>query len=145
MISLFLRFIPAAALLAVVTTSACSGPTSPSSTSSLADRIGGTWMLVSRQLPGESTAPPPGTATFSLQISDGRAGIRADCNQCNGQAAVGADTVTVGPGVACTRAFCSTAPYDTQFVQVLSGESDASIDHGVLTLRSSRGVLRFSR
>ena len=145
MISRGLRFAPAAALVALITSGACSGPTSPSSTASLADRIGGTWMLVSRQLPGESAAPPPATATFSLQISDGRAGIRADCNQCGGQAAVGTNMVTVGPGVACTRVFCPSAPYDDTFVRILSGESEATIDGDSLTLRSDRGVLRFRR
>ena len=132
-------------LLALLAGSACSGPTGPSSTTSLADRLGGTWMLVSRQLPGETAAPPPGTATFSLQISDGRAGIRADCNQCNGQAVIGTDRVTVGPAVACTRAFCSSAPYDNTFVQMLAGESAATIEGESLTLRSDRGVLRFRR
>jgi heat shock protein HslJ len=131
-------------LLTAALGAACSSPTTPSSTASIADRIAGTWVLVSSQRPGESAVAPP-ASTFSLNVVDGRAGIRADCNQCNGSAAVGPSTLTVGPTVACTRAFCPTAPYDTQFVQVLSGESDASIDGSVLTLRSSRGVLRFSR
>ncbi len=112
---------------------------------SLTDRIGGAWLLVSRQLPGESAAPPPATTMFSLEISDGRAGIRADCNQCNGQATVGTNSVTVGPGVACTRAFCSSSPYDNTFVQILAGESAATIEGDALTLRSDRGVLRFRR
>lgn len=145
MIPRLLRFTLAAALLTVMANSACSGPTSPSSTAPLVDRIGGTWMLVSRQLPGESAAPPPGTATFSLQIADGRAGIRADCNQCGGPAAIGGNTVTVGPAVACTRVFCPSAPYDDTFVRILSGESEATIEGDSLTLRSDRGVLRFRR
>lgn len=149
MLRLFLRIqiiLRAAGLMAALSVVACGGPTGPSSALPLADRIGGTWMLVSRQLPGESAVAPPGTTVFSLQVADGRAGIRADCNQCGGQAVVGADTLTVGPVVACTRVFCAlSAPFDTTFVQILSGESTAAIDNDVLTLRSNRGILRFRR
>lgn len=135
----------AVALFTAVVCGACSGPTSPSSTAPIAERIGGTWLLMARQLPGESAIPPPETATFSFQIADGRAGIRADCNQCGGQAVVGANTLTVGPAVICTRVFCASAPFDTTFVQILSGESAATIESDILTLRSDRGVLRFRR
>ena len=90
--------------------------------------------------------PPPAPSTFTFQIIDGRAAVRADCNQCTGSAVVGTDTVTVGPAMACTRAFCTvSAPYDTTFVQVLSGDSQADVDGDRLTFRSTRGTLRFRR
>jgi heat shock protein HslJ len=111
----------------------------------LSERIVGVWTLVSRQLPGESAVAAP-AATFTFQVTtEGRAAVRADCNQCGGAASVGAGTVTVGPALACTRAFCSTAPFDTRYVQMLSGDSAAEIDGDTLTLRSDRGTLRFQR
>ena len=77
---------------------------------------------------------------------DGRAAVTADCNRCNGAAAIGDNTLTLGPALACTRAFCTTsAPFDTTFVQILGTESVASIDGSLLTLRSERGILRFRR
>jgi heat shock protein HslJ len=124
----------------------CSGPTGPSNPAPLSERIGGIWTLTSRQLPGESAVPPPANATFTFQILDGRAGVRADCNQCGGTATIGVNSLTVGPTLACTRAFCSTsAPYDTTFVQVIAGDNLASVDDDTLTLQSDRGTLRFRR
>ncbi len=77
---------------------------------------------------------------------DGRASVIADCNRCNGAAVVGDNSVTLGPALACTRAFCSTsAPFDTKFVQILGTESVANVDGSLLTLRSERGILRFRR
>lgn len=107
--------------------------------------IAGTWTLVTQQLQGQPEVPPPAGSTFSMEIADGRAAIRADCNRCNGPAAVGASTVTVGPLLACTRAYCASAPFDDAFVRTLAGESAAAIDGDTLTLRSDRGVFRFTR
>lgn len=136
------------AIFASVLFGACSGPTSPSyldGQARTAERIAGTWTLVAQQLPGQAEVAPPARAIFSLEIADGRAAITADCNRCNGAAAVGTSTVTVGPLLACTRAFCASAPFDDAFLRVLAGESAAAIDVTTLTLRSDRGVLRFRR
>jgi heat shock protein HslJ len=112
----------------------------------LSQSLGGVWRLVDRQLPGEAAVAPPAASTFTFQVVDGRAAVKADCNQCGGGALVGGDTVTVGPALACTRAFCTlSAPYDTTFVQMLSGDNDAAVDGDTLTLRSPRGTLRFRR
>ena len=120
-------------------------PTSPSNTPPLSEQIGGIWTLTSMQLPGASAVPPPANSTFTFQILDGRAGVRADCNQCGGAASVGLASVTVGPELACTRAFCSSsAPYDTTFVQVLAGENFARVDGNTLTFQSTRGTLVFT-
>ena len=113
---------------------------------SLLDRIGGSWTLVAQQPAGEAESAPPAGSTFGFQIVDGRAAVTADCNRCNGAAAIGDNSLTVGPTLACTRAFCTTsAPFDTTFVQILGTESVANIDGSLLTLRSERGILRFRR
>ena len=107
--------------------------------------MAGTWTLTAQQPTGQSAVTPPDGVVFSIEIVDGRAAVRADCNRCNGLAAVGENTVTVGPLMACTRAFCPSAPLDDAFLKLLSGESAATIDGDTLILRSDRGVLRFRR
>lgn len=108
--------------------------------------MAGSWTLVAQQPAGEAESAPPVGSTFGFQIVDGRAAVTADCNRCNGTAAIGDNSLTVGPTLACTRAFCTTsAPFDTTFVRILAAESVANIDGSLLTLRSERGILRFTR
>ena len=128
--------------------SACSTSSNPSGPSAgpFADRISGLWTLVAQQPAGEPESPPPTGATFAFQIVDGRTSVTADCNRCSGAAAVGDGTLTLGPALACTRAYCTTsAPFDNVFVRLLAAESVANIDGNVLTLHSERGTLRFRR
>ena len=137
-----------AAFLTAVTCGACSAPTGSSglnTTAPTSQGIGGPWTLVTRQPPGQAEAAPPAGAILGMEISDGLAAITADCNRCNGPAVVGTSTLTVGPLLACTRAFCASAPFDDSFLQMLAGESAATLDGNTLTLRSDRGVLRFRR
>jgi heat shock protein HslJ len=140
-----LRPLVVAALLAPVLVAACSGPTGPSNTAVSTDQIAGTWTLTAQQPSGQGEVVPPAGVVFSIEFVDGRAAVRADCNRCNGAAAVGDSSITVGPTMACTRAFCPSAPLDDTFLKLLSGESTATIDGNTLTLRSDRGVLRFRR
>jgi len=141
----YLRHLVVAALLASVTVAACSGPTGPTDTALSTERIAGTWTLTGQQPTGQGEIVPPAGVVFSLEIVDGRAAVRADCNRCNGAATVGDSTITVGPLMACTRAFCPSAPLDDTFLKLLSGDNTATIDGNTLTLRSDRGVLRFRR
>jgi heat shock protein HslJ len=143
------RYLPAvAAALAAVMCGACAGPAGPSGPDGTAltlERIGGTWTLVTLTPQGQAEAAPPAGAISTIQVAGGRAAVRADCNRCNGPAAVGAGTLTVGPPLACTRAFCASAPFDDTFLRMLAGESAATLDGDTLTLGSDRGVLRFRR
>jgi heat shock protein HslJ len=134
-------------LLAAVAGGACASPSTPSAPAEALtpERIAGRWMLVGQQTQGEAEAMPPIGAPFSLEIVDGRAQVVADCNRCSGTVVVGTTTITTGPVLACTRAFCQSAPFDDRFLRILGGKSTATIDDGVLTLRSDRGVLRFQR
>lgn len=137
-----------AALLTAVICGACSGLTSPSGLDGTAlspERVGGTWTLVTLQPPGQAEVAPPAGAIFSMEIANGRAAITADCNRCNGPAVVGASTLTVGPLLACTRAFCASAPFDDAFLRILAGESAATLDGNTLTFRSDRGIFHFRR
>src|SRR5687768_2877919 len=129
------RFTYGFAVVALAAVSACSSASNPSGPSGLADRITGLWTLVAQQPAGEQESAPPPRSTFAFQIVDGRAAVTADCNRCSGVAAVGDDTLTLGPALACTRAYCTTsAPFDNVFVRLLAAESTARIDGNVLTL-----------
>jgi heat shock protein HslJ len=136
----------ALAVFVAITSYGCStgnpaGPTQP-----LSALLGGSWTLVAQQPAGGVESAPPAGSTFSFEIVDGRAAVRADCNRCNGLASIDGDSVTFGPALACTRAYCTTsAPFDTVFVQLLADRNRASIDGSTLTLRSERGMLRFRR
>ena len=136
------------ALLTAVFCGACSGPMSPSGLDGTAltpERVGGTWTLVALQSQGQAEVAPPAGAIFRMEIADGRVAITADCNRCNGPAVVGASTLTVGPLLACTRAFCAAAPFDDVYLRMLAGEGVATLDGDTLTFRSDRGILRFRR
>ena len=142
--SRFLNIFALAAFVAAGSGCAGTGPSAPSP--SLADLLSGNWRLVAQQPAGEQETAPPAGSTFAFQIVDGRAAVTADCNRCNGPAAVGSDTVTFGPALACTRAYCATsAPFDTTFVRLLAEESRASVAGNTLTLWSERGTLRFRK
>jgi heat shock protein HslJ len=123
----------------------CSTPTSPSAPALTLDALSGTWTLVALQAPGQPEVTPPAGATFGMQVMDGRVAVTADCNRCVGAAVVGTTTLTLGPAMACTRAFCASAPFDDVFLRILGGESTASIEGNTLILRSDRGAHRFRR
>ena len=92
---------------------------------------------------GSVRAPDPDR--FTLQFLDqGRLSVLADCNRCNGSYTSDAASLSIS-GLACTRAFCQTSPFDTDYVTALSGESTVAIAGPVLRLSSARGTLRFSR
>jgi heat shock protein HslJ len=53
--------------------------------------------------------------------------------------------LTLGPALACTRAACSTMAFESAYLSVLAGDSQAVVDSNSLTLSSARGVLRFRK
>ncbi len=80
-----------------------------------------------------------------MTIAGDRVSSQVDCNRCAGQVTIDGNTFKVGPALACTRAACSTMEFESAFLSVLSGESQASSESNTLTLSSARGVLRFRR
>lgn len=132
-------------LIAALFGAACSGPTSPSDNTPFPELLSGRWTLTAQQPAGQGEVASPAGATFSFEITETRVGVVADCNRCGGAAVIGDGAVTFGPALACTRAFCSTAPFDNTFVQLLTGENAATLAGDTLVLRSNRGTLRFRR
>ena len=149
------------ALPLVLGLSACAGdPQAPVQPSPVADAvpgrdggagsqstpaIRGEWQLVSLQKAGQAAVAPPAGHRFSANFqADGRLQMVADCNRCSSSYSAGAESLEVGLG-ACTRAYCMTAPLDTDFVGLVVGAKRWSVAGEELVLTSESGSLRFRR
>lgn len=130
------------ALLAGLCLAAVSCSDSPSAPS--AAQIAGTWNVVTVRATGGSDQARPAGAQYHMTIDNGRVSLRVDCNTCTGNATQSSTTLSLGP-MACTRAFCATAAFETTITSILSGDHTAAIRGNTLTLTSSRGVVRFER
>jgi len=108
-------------------------------------QVAGTWTLVSIAPAGEAPQTVPAGASYDLTLDGSRASMKADCNRCNGSLAVGGQTLTIGPALACTRAACPTMAFENAYVALIAGDSVATIDNSSLTLTSTRGVVRYRR
>ena len=105
----------------------------------------GEWRLASLQRADFSTATIPATLRLTADFGeDDRLALRADCNVCGGAFALEGDALVAGP-FACTRAFCSSAPIDSEFVRMLEGRSSLKTSGDRLVLSSERGSLIFVR
>ena len=141
--------------------SACAGdPQAPVQPSPVADAVAGRdggagsqstaslrgdWQLVSLEKAGQPAVAPPAGHRFSADFqADGRVQMVADCNRCSSSYSAGAETLEVGLG-ACTRAYCMTAPLDTDFVGLVIGAKRWSVAGEELRLTSEAGALRFRR
>ena len=105
----------------------------------------GEWRLASLQRPDHSTTAVPAALRLTADFgADDRLGLRADCNVCGGSFALEGEALVAGP-FACTRAFCSSSPLDSEFVGLLDGRSSVRADGDRLVLSSERGSLIFVR
>jgi heat shock protein HslJ len=105
----------------------------------------GSWQLVSLaqtgQAPVHVASPDRFTALFG---QDGRVSLRADCNRCSGGYKAKGAGLIVGP-MACTRAYCQSAPLDTQYAGLVSQATKWSSAQGGLELSCDSGVLVFRK
>ena len=107
--------------------------------------ISSPWKLQSMERSETGLVHAPDSERFTLEFSEqGRIAVVADCNRCAGSYTIRADTVSM-PVLACTRAFCATAPFDTDYVTVLNGDSTVALYGATLQLSSARGTLRFAK
>jgi heat shock protein HslJ len=105
----------------------------------------GEWQLVSLQKAGQEAVTPPKGHRFSADFqADGRVNLVADCNRCSAAYTAGSETLQVGL-MACTRAYCSTAPVDTDFAGLVSAARRWSVASEELQLTSEAGALRLRR
>ena len=98
----------------------------------------GQWELVAFE-PGPSI-PNPDRYTIVFD-ADGRFSSRADCNQCSGGYQTEGNAMTLGPAIACTRAFCPPPSLFNEYVAALGSVSAFVRTGGQLRLRYAGGEL----
>ena len=147
----FLRF--NAALIAALSLTACQGssPTapSPSSTTPSGDALSietnAVWKLQSLARTNSSKVTIGDPSRFTMSLGDDKLlHAQADCNKATGGYTTSGTTISVGP-LASTKAYCGSAPIDTDYLLLLSGDNTVAISGSTLELSSSRGTLRFTR
>ena len=147
----FLRF--NAALIAAVSLTACQGssPTAPSPSSTtppggaLSIDTNAVWKLQSLARTDSSDVTIVDPSRFTMSLGDDQVlHAQADCNKATGGYTTSGNTISIGP-LASTKAYCASAPADTDYLSLLSGENTVSISGSALQLSSSRGTLRFTR
>ena len=125
----------------VLIVAGCSNTT----TSPTRGSIDGVWRIISIQPASQPAQTAPVSAQYQVEFDDGRASARVDCNTCTGSFTLNGNTLTVGPALACTRAACATASYESAVVSLLAGEHQISATLHNLTLTSSRGTMLLQR
>ena len=85
--------------------------------------------------------PDKFTAEFG---NDGQLAVRADCNRCGASYQSAGGTLSVGL-MACTLAYCASAPLDTEYAGILQGAQSYDASGDALTIRGPGGTLRFHR
>jgi heat shock protein HslJ len=122
-----------------------SGDGGASATARPASELHGLWYLESLEKAGEAKVSVPRSRSFTADFgSDGRVHLVADCNVCNAAYSATGSALSVSP-MPCTRAYCSSAPLDTDFAGLLGSAVSWSVDGKRLTLASPRGTLRMIR
>jgi len=136
-----------AALSLVACSSTITGPSSVPSApiASLAIETNVVWHLRSIVSADGSLLTIGDPSLFTLMLTDdGKVSVRADCNRASGGYKVSGNALSIGP-MASTKAYCSTAPVDQQFLTLLGGENVVTTSGGGLQLSSPRGTLVFGQ
>ena len=140
------------ALAAALSIAACAesvaGPSTVSTPSAAAPAaiVAGAWKLQSLTRSDSTVVDVKEPDRFTLEFPDGgtRVTMRVDCNRAAGPYKTSGSTLTVGPALAMTRAFCAeTAALGDEYVRVLSGDSSVTASAASLELSSARGTLKF--
>ena len=129
-------------LASMIALAGCSGDTA---TSPSEDSIDGVWRIVSIQPGTQAMQPAPAGVLYQVSFDDDRVGVRVDCNTCTGPFTLRRGRLMIGPTLACTRAACATAAYETAVLDLLGGEHQVSTTLHNLTLSSSRGSVLLQR
>ena len=82
---------------------------------------------------------PVGQSAF-LEFADGQVTGNAGCNQLNGPATIGEDTITFGPIVTTRRACPDAQALETHILEVLTGEVAYEIDGDQARLTHTSGT-----
>ena len=101
----------------------------------------GSWKLTLLEKAGEAPVPVANPERFVASFGgDGRVNLVADCNRCTSGYQAAAGTLSIG-AMACTKAYCASAPLDTDFAGLVSAATSWEVSSSRLTLRSAMGRL----
>ena len=126
----------------VLVSAGCTDETPASPTPASVD---GVRRIISIQPPSQAVQTAPVAAQYQIGFENERAFLRVDCNTCAAPFTLSAGTLTIGPALACTRAACETASFESAVVSMLSGAHEISTTLHNLTLTSSRGTVLLQR
>lgn len=115
-------------------------PTSPTPAS-----VDGVWRIISIQSASQAVQTAPVGVRYQIGFENERAFLRVDCNTCTGPFTFNGATLTIGPTLACTRAACATASYESAVLSLLGGAHQVAATTHNLTLTSSRGTVLLQR
>jgi heat shock protein HslJ len=90
------------------------------------------------------TVLAPSGPVFTATFEDAQVGLRADCNVCGAGYAAGPGTLAMGQ-MACTLAYCPSAPFDTDFAGLVQQATSFTLESDRLVLRSSGGTVTLRR
>jgi len=137
-------------LAIVISFAACAqtvaGPSSIPTSSGVAAAIaeGTQWKLQSLTRADSTVTRVSEPNRFTLTFNDGnKITVRADCNNAFGGFTANGNSISVGP-MASTKAYCSTAPFDDEYLTAINGESTIAATATTLVMSSSRGRLLFT-
>ena len=104
-----------------------------------------TWKLESlAYADGSSVTIENPDAFTALFASDERLHAQADCNVCNGSYGTVDSSISISP-LGCTRAYCVSAPLDTDYISALQAATSIEGVDGKLLLRAPNVTLTFRR
>src|SRR5574341_1102305 len=112
--------------IVLITALAAVGCSDDTPTSPTPDSVDGVWRIISIQPASQAVQTAPTGARYQVGFEEERAFVRVDCNTCTGPFTLTGSTLTIGPALACTRAACATARYESAVVSMLSGAHQVS-------------------
>ena len=133
----------AVALTLVLLSAAGCEHSSPNSPTQAA--LEGTWRIISIQPASQPVQTAPVGVRYQVAFDNGLTRVQVDCNTCSGSYTRSETTLTIGPTLACTRAACETASYESAVLALLGGEHQVSTTLHNMTLTSSRGSVLLQR
>jgi heat shock protein HslJ len=119
-------------------------PAANGGTAQDASALAGAWKALALAPTGEAGVTIGDPERFTAEFRDGRLSLLADCNRCSGGYTAGAGTLSTTP-LACTRAYCASAPVDTQFTALVGSATTWTVSADRLELASAAGVARLRR
>lgn len=139
-------FLISAVTFSVACDESLAAPSPTSQSAAAAPVTDGVWRLQSFLRADSTSVPVPDPDRFTIEVAaDGRLAVRADCNRCSGSYSQSSGELKVGTVMACTKAFCSTSPFDSQYTAALSDATLVRATDATLEFSSSAGVLKFVR